>query len=116
MKFMAGFLWVFLSGIFLYFLKFPDWVWILSINFCLQLSYLLIFWRPYKSQQLELTKPILMLIILQVMAFLAMIFIYVWNDWHINSLVSTLFVFYGALIIQVFEQVRHLKSLEKTKH
>lgn len=113
MRFLMGYLWVFLSCITLYFMHPVSTLWwtCFSINIGLNTIYVLLFMKPYRLQQRDILKPVLLLITLQIFIFLIVLAVFLHYQLSMIHMIYTVCVFLGLLTLQVREQIRFLKSI-----
>ena len=113
MYFIAGYAWALCGSCLLMLIGVSYPVYVLSISLFLQTLYAVTFMTVYKQQKLELIIPALSLITLQVFTFLTFLSVFMANHWSLMPVLWTLIIFFGTLLIQVIEQSRYLKRLQK---
>lgn len=113
MYFVVGYVWVLSISSILALIGIEEYKMVLPVNLMLQSSYLISFFRVYKLKKLEIIIPALALVTIQVFTFLTLLFVVVSNNWAVKPVLYALVVFFITLIIQVIEQSRYLKRLEK---
>ncbi len=113
MYFVVGYVWVLSISSILALIGIGEYKIVLPINLMLQSSYLITFLRVYKLKKREIIIPALALVTIQVFTFLTVLFVVISNDWAVKPMLYVLIVFFITLFIQVIEQIRYLKRLEK---
>ena len=113
MYFIAGYAWALcVSGLLMLIgVAYPFHI--LTVSLFLQTLYTVTFSPVYKQQKMELIIPALSLITLQVFTFLTFLFVFMAKHWSLMPVLWTLIVFFGTLLIQVIEQSKYLKRLQK---
>jgi hypothetical protein len=96
MNFVWGYFWVIISSGAAWYFNFENIVPFLFMGALFQSIYLLSFYKNYRLHKPDVIASILTGTTLQILSFL-------------------MFICLGVLTIQIFEQIRYLKSLEKAK-
>jgi hypothetical protein len=113
MYFIAGYAWALCGSCLLMLIGVSFPIHVLSISLFLQTLYAVTFWPVYKQQKIEVIIPALSLITLQVFTFLTFLFFFMAKHWPLMPVLWTLIIFFGTLLIQVIEQSKYLKRLQK---
>jgi phosphatidylglycerophosphate synthase len=86
---------------------------VLTLNLLLQSFYFISFLRVFTRKKREIIIPALSLVTLQVFTFLTVLFVFMAKNWSVKPVLWALVVFFITLFIQVLEQSRYLKRLDK---
>ena len=111
--FVLGLMWL-IVGVFAlwsYFLDPSMIITVLTLNGTLHLVYVVLFYKPYREKQRDILQPALLLITLQLLIFFFATGIYWFYALPFTALFWAMIVFLGVLILQVREQLMHLKSV-----
>jgi hypothetical protein len=113
MRFFLGYLWVILISALLYRMYPESLIWwhCFFINFGLNSIYVALFIKPYRLQQRDILKQVLLLITLQIFLFLIVLVVFLLYHLPLINMVYVVFVFLGVLSLQVREQILFLKSI-----
>ena len=115
MNFVWGYFWVIISSGAAWYFNFDHIVPFLFMGAVFQSIYLLSFYKNYKLHKPDVIASILTGTTLQILSFLIFLFLCFQFNWSDQTVLTALFICLGVLTIQIFEQIRYLKSLEKAK-
>lgn len=113
MYFVMGYVWVFSVSIMLALIGREEVKTVLTLNLLLQSFYLISFLRVFTRKKREIIIPALSLVTLQVFTFLTVLFVFMARNWSVKPVLWALVVFFITLFIQILEQSRYLKRLDK---
>ena len=113
MYFVMGYVWVFSVSIMLALIGREEVKTVLTLNLLLQSFYLISFLRVFTRKKREIIIPALSLVTLQVFIFLTALFVFMARNWSVKPVLWALVVFFITLFIQILEQSRYLKRLDK---
>ncbi len=108
-----GYVWVFSVSIMLALIGREEVKTVLTLNLLLQSFYLISFLRVFTRKKREIIIPALSLVTLQVFTFLTVLFVFMARNWSVKPVLWALVVFFITLFIQILEQSRYLKRLDK---
>jgi hypothetical protein len=115
-QFIIGVCWILLTSLVLWasFSQAGIFVTSLSLNGGLYGVYVLLFYKPFRQKSRDILQPSLLLITLQMLIFLLVAGVFWYGKLPIIPLFWALLVFIGVLVIQAWEQITFLKSIEKS--
>ena len=113
MYFVMGYVWVFSVSSMLALIGREEVKTVLTLNLLLQSFYLISFLRVFTRKKREIIIPALSLVTLQVFTFLTALFVFMARNWSVKHVLWALVVFFITLFIQILEQSRYLKRLDK---
>lgn len=113
MYFVMGYVWVFSVSSMLALIGREEVKTVLTLNLLLQSFYLISFLRVFTRKKREIIIPALSLVTLQVFTFLTVLFVFMARNWSVKPVLWALLVFFITLFIQILEQSRYLKRLDK---
>jgi hypothetical protein len=113
MYFVMGYVWVFSVSSMLALIGREEVKTVLTLNLLLQSFYFISFLRVFTRKKREIIIPALSLVTLQVFTFLTVLFVFMAKNWSVKPVLWALVVFFITLFIQVLEQSRYLKRLDK---
>jgi hypothetical protein len=113
MYFVMGYVWVLSISSMLALIGREEFKTVLTVNMLLQSFYLISFLRVFTHKKREIIIPALSLMTLQVFSFLTLLFVFLARNWSVKPVLWTLLVFLITLSIQILEQSRYLKRLDK---
>lgn len=108
-----GYVWVFSVSSMLALIGREEVKTVLTLNLLLQSFYFISFLRVFTRKKREIIIPALSLVTLQVFTFLTVLFVFMAKNWSVKPVLWALVVFFITLFIQVLEQSRYLKRLDK---
>jgi len=113
MYFVTGYVWVFSVSSMLALIGREEVKTVLTLNLLLQSFYFISFLRVFTRKKREIIIPALSLVTLQVFTFLTVLFVFMAKNWSVKPVLWALVVFFITLFIQILEQSRYLKRLDK---
>lgn len=113
MYFVVGYAWAFGTSALLMLAGVSNAIYVMGVSLFLQALYTLMFANVYKQKKIDLIIPALSLVTLQVFTFLTFLFVFIAKHYPLLPVLWTLFIFFGTLFIQVIEQSKYLKRLQK---
>ena len=113
MYFVMGYVWVFSVSSMLALIGREEVKTVLTLNLLLQSFYFISFLRVFTRKKREIIIPALSLVTLQVFTFLTVLFVFMAKNWSVKPVLWALVVFFITLFIQILEQSRYLKRLDK---
>jgi O-antigen/teichoic acid export membrane protein len=113
MYFVTGYVWVFSVSSMLALIGREEVKTVLTLNLLLQSFYFISFLRVFTQKKREIIIPALSLVTLQVFTFLTVLFVFMAKNWSVKPVLWALVVFFITLFIQILEQSRYLKRLDK---